>query len=161
MSKPTRAPKLHGFVLATVLAASAGSAHASALAIEQTTLSQARALKCDFPLHAAGTWVDGVAKAEVKRSSLSVRFESIDALNGAATAAGVFGSTDVIVRLAPGRLHLMQIDSSGALNVTTVFNKATVGGRVMAVHTRHEFTDVSLPGFTSRPEQHYGDCAIE
>ena len=161
MSKPTHAPKLHGFVLATVLAAATGSGHASALAIEQTTLSQARALKCDFPLHAAGTWVDGVAQAEVKRSSLSVRFESIDALNGAATAVGAFGSTDVIVRLAPGRLHLMQIDSSGALNVTTVFNKATVGGRVMAVHTRHEFTDVSLPGFTSKPEQHYGDCAIE
>ena len=30
----------------------------------------------------------------------------------------------------------------------------------MAVHTRHEYTDVLLIGFTSRPEQYYGDCAI-
>jgi hypothetical protein len=29
-----------------------------------------------------------------------------------------------------------------------------------AVHTRHEYTMISLPGFTSRPEQYYGECAI-
>jgi hypothetical protein len=29
----------------------------------------------------------------------------------------------------------------------------------MAVHTRHEYTDISLPGFTSRPEMYIGDCA--
>jgi len=33
-----------------------------------------------------------------------------------------------------------------------------VGGKLRAVHTRHEYTEVSLPGFTSRPEQYYGDC---
>lgn len=159
-SRPSRTPKLHGFMLTTVLTVFTNSAPA-ALAIGQTTLSQAKAIKCDFPLHAAGTWVDGIAMAEVKRSSLSLRFESIDRVNGAATAMGLFGSTDVIVRPAPGRLHLMQIDSAGALSVTTVFDKATVGGRVTAVHTRHEFTEVSLPGFTSRPEQHYGDCSLE
>ena len=31
-------------------------------------------------------------------------------------------------------------------------------GKLRAVHTRHEYTEVSLPGFTSRPEQYYGDC---
>jgi len=28
------------------------------------------------------------------------------------------------------------------------------------VHTRHEYTEVRLPGFTSRPEQYYGECEI-
>ena len=26
--------------------------------------------------------------------------------------------------------------------------------------TRHEFTEVSLPGYTSSPEQYYGDCQV-
>jgi len=26
------------------------------------------------------------------------------------------------------------------------------------VHARHEYTEVSLPGYTSRPEQYYGEC---
>jgi hypothetical protein len=39
-----------------------------------------------------------------------------------------------------------------------VFDKETRAGRLQAVHTRHEYTAVSLPGFTSRPEQYYGDC---
>ncbi len=31
-------------------------------------------------------------------------------------------------------------------------------GKLKAVHTRHEYTEVSLPGYTSRPEQYYGEC---
>jgi hypothetical protein len=31
----------------------------------------------------------------------------------------------------------------------------------MAVHTRHEYTDTRLVGFTSRPELYIGDCAVE
>jgi hypothetical protein len=28
------------------------------------------------------------------------------------------------------------------------------------MHSRHEYTDVSLPGYTSSPEQYYGECEI-
>ena len=65
-----------------------------------------------------------------------------------------------MARLTEGTLHLMTIDNAGPLYVTTVFDKETPGGKLKAVHTRHEYTDVSLPGFTSRPEQYYGECEV-
>jgi hypothetical protein len=59
----------------------------------------------------------------------------------------------------------MQMDNSGPLYLTTVFSAGgrdqLPGARLRAVHTRHEFTSVSLPGFTSRPEQYYGECEVE
>lgn len=54
----------------------------------------------------------------------------------------------------------MQMEPYGALYVTTVFNQETQAGRLQAAHTRHEYTPVSLPGLTSRPEQYFGDCAV-
>ena len=51
--------------------------------------------------------------------------------------------------------------SGGALYTTTVFARRTAAGKFIAVHTRHEFTDASVPGFTSRPEQYYGDYDVE
>jgi hypothetical protein len=52
------------------------------------------------------------------------------------------------------------MDAYGALYVTTVFNTESRPGKLQAVHTRHEYTPVSVPGFTSRPEQYYGDCDV-
>jgi hypothetical protein len=54
----------------------------------------------------------------------------------------------------------MQMDPYGAVYVTTIFNSETKNGRLLAVHTRHEYTPVQLPGLTSRPEQYYGDCQV-
>jgi hypothetical protein len=49
---------------------------------------------------------------------------------------------------------------SGPLYTTTVLAKESRDGRLLAIHTRHEYTDVSLPGFTSRPEMYLGECAV-
>ena len=68
---------------------------------------------------------------------------------------------EIIVRLSAGTLHLVQSSSGGPLYVTTVFPEQTPDGKLKAVHTRHEFTALSLPGFTSRPEQYYGACEID
>ncbi len=54
----------------------------------------------------------------------------------------------------------MQMQSAGPLYTTTVLAKETRDGRLMAIQTRHEYTDISLPGFTSRPEMYLGDCAV-
>jgi len=51
------------------------------------------------------------------------------------------------------------MQGAGPLYVTTVIAKETKDGRLMAVHTRHEYTQISMPGFTSRPEMYVGDCA--
>jgi hypothetical protein len=124
----------------------------------QSSLADIRGLNCRFPIYATGTWTKGEAQAEVKSSALSIGFTSIDTQDGTADAVGGFGPTHIVVRLAAGSLHFLQVGSSGSLYVTTVFNKASRPGQLQAVHTRHEYTEVSLPGFTSRPEQYYGDC---
>ena len=59
-----------------------------------------------------------------------------------------------------GTLHLVQAFREGPLYVTTVFPKETRGGRLQAAHTRHEYTLVSMPGYTSRPEQYIGECEL-
>jgi hypothetical protein len=51
--------------------------------------------------------------------------------------------------------------TTGPLYTTTFIDRETQDGKLMAVHTRHEYTDVRLAGFTSRPEQYYGECAVE
>jgi hypothetical protein len=129
-------------------------------AAQQRPLSDIRGLNCRFSIYASGTWTKGEAQAEVKPSSLSIGFKAIDTQDGTADAVGGFGPAHIVVRLAAGSLHFLQVGSSGSLYVTTVFNKAPRPGRLQAVHTRHEYTEVSLPGFTSRPEQYYGECEV-
>jgi len=82
------------------------------------------------------------------------------ALSGTADAVGGGGKTHITVRVVGNYLNLMQMDPYGALYVTTVFNTESRPGKLQAVHTRHEYTPVSVPGFTSRPEQYYGDCDV-
>ena len=125
------------------------------------SLANLKKLQCTFPIQATGTWVDNVPKADVKPAKLSVGFDAIDVGGGTADTLGQFGPLHITVRLTGTTLHFMHMDSGGALYLTTVFapGKGQLpGGKLRAVHTRHEYTEVSLPGFTSRPEQYYGEC---
>ena len=61
--------------------------------------------------------------------------------------------SDVTVRLAEGYLHLMQAFRTGPLYTTTVFDVGANGGKFKAVHSRHEYFTVPVPGATSSPEQ--------
>jgi hypothetical protein len=123
-------------------------------------LGGASEVQCTFKVYATGAWRLDEPTAQVQPSKLSVVFKEIDVQDGIATAVGPFGASTIIARLSSGNLHLLEMATSGALYVTTVFPKELRDGRLRAVHTRHEYTDVSLPGFTSRPEQYYGDCAV-
>ena len=124
-------------------------------------LAGVRSLDCTFTLIAVGTWTDaGAPEAQVDASELAFRFEEIDTQEATAEVIGPFGPSHIITRHAGDYLHFLQMFSSGPLYSTTVFDRETVDGKLMAVHTRHEYTDVSLIGFTSRPEQYYGDCAV-
>ncbi len=125
-------------------------------------LGGARRVACTFPILATGTWDGaGAPQAEIKPASLTVSYDSIDTEDGTAHVNGPFGDLPIIARLTIWSLHFLQMGSEGSLRLTTVFEKETRPGRFKAVHTIHEFTQVSLPGFTSRPEQYYGECAIE
>src|SRR5436190_17813440 len=119
-------------------------------------LQAAKGLSCSFSTMATGTWNADGPHADVKPSKLTMKFASID--ESSAQVVGFLGPSYAIVRLTEGSLHIMTVDNAGPLYVTTIFDKLTADGKFYAVHTRHEFTEVSLPGFTSRPEQYYGSC---
>jgi len=129
--------------------------------IPQGPLSRAKAIKCTFPIMAVGTW--GKEKPEVKiqpSTHPTLEFEKINADEGTAVLKGDYGKYDIIVRYANGYLHLIQSFLDGPLYTTTVLEKTTASGKFKAMHSRHEHTDVSLPGFTSSPEQYYGECEV-
>ncbi len=127
----------------------------------QPRLAGAKALRCTFARAAVGTWgKDGVPDATVRSSPLVLRFDSIDADSGTAQLrSGTVGS-EVTARLAEGYLHFMQSFRTGPLYTTTVFDEGEKSGKLKAVHSRHEYFAVALPGATSSPEQYYGECEI-
>ena len=129
------------------------------------SLSQIQRLKCGFTLMAIGTWEnDGTPSAEVKPATLSMQFDAIDTQEGTANVVDVStisaGAPHIIVRLLGDNLHFLAMNSSGSVYMTTVFSDrdSRAGGKLKAVHTRHEFTQIRLASFTSRPEQYYGYC---
>ena len=129
-------------------------------AAAQEKLATAKSLRCTFPLNATGTWKDGKPEAAVKPATLVLQFDTINTDEGTARLTGEFGAYDIIVRLSAGYLHFIQLFRGGSLYTTTVFEKESSGGKMKAVHSRHEYFDVALTGFTSSPEQYYGECEI-
>jgi hypothetical protein len=123
-------------------------------------LSSARTLECRFTTVAAGGWENGVPKSEVTPKELKLTFSNINIDEATADANSQFGDFYVVVRFSTGYLHLMQMFSSGPLYTTTVMARETTGGRMMAIHTRHEYVPATVPGFDSRPETYLGDCAV-
>jgi len=140
------------FALIITEALHAQSAHAR--------FAGAKSIDCRFTTQAVATWKNGVPQIDVKPSALGLRFEAINTDDGTARVVGMFGPSDIIVRLSEDTLHLIQSFREGPLYATTVFPKETQSGRFQAVHTRHEWTAVALPGYTSSPEQYDGDCQV-
>ncbi|MEP7308136.1 MAG: hypothetical protein ABJA98_21750 [Acidobacteriota bacterium] len=125
------------------------------------SLAGIKTASCEFTLHAVSNWKDGEPQAGLTPAKLSFKFEDINTDEGTARVVGPFGPSDIVVRLSRDTLHFLQSFREGPLYVTTLIPRIARDGRVMAVHTRHEYTDLSLPGYTSRPEQYYGSCALE
>ena len=143
-----------------------GSPILTAQTATPTTLAAVHGLKCTFTLIASGTYDNGVPTAAVKPANLTLQFNAIDTQEGTAEMPGInqlgSGAPHIIVRLVEGNLHFLAMNSTGSMYVTTVFSdrESRASGKWKAVHTRHEFTEVQLSSFTSRPEQYYGFCAV-
>ena len=143
-----------------------GSSVLTAQTAVPPALSAVHALKCTFTLIASGTYDNGVPTAAVKPASLTLQFNAIDTQEGTAEMPGInqlgSGAPHIIVRLVEGNLHFLAMNSTGSMYITTVFSdrESRASGKWKAVHTRHEFTEVQLSSFTSRPEQYYGFCSI-
>lgn len=124
-------------------------------------LQGASRIDCQFTEIAKGDWTGDGTEFATSAVEFSAAFFDIDVESGTAEAEGRFGASYIIVRYAEGYLHFMQTLNSGPLYLTTVLAQESSDGRLKAVHTRHEYTQVSLPGFTSRPEIYLGDCSVE
>ena len=127
----------------------------------QGRLTAAKALRCTFARNATGSWSKaGAATAVVKPSTLVLRFDSINFDDGTAQLRTGKMANEVVVRMAEGYVHFMQVFRTGPLYTTTVFDK-DASGTLKAVHSRHEYFAVPLAGSTSSPEQYYGECDID
>lgn len=148
----------------TLAAICAGLASATARAQDraaQENLRNAVRVDCVFTGKATGDWTEDATAIGTESVEFEAAFFDIDVETGTAEAEGRFGASYIIVRYAEGYLHFMQTLNAGPLYLTTVLAQATADGRFRAVHTRHEYTEVSLPGYTSRPEMYVGDCLVE
>lgn len=123
-------------------------------------INAVKSVRCAFTTLATGNWRDGAAVVETKQTKMALGFDSVNTDDGTARMLGDFGASDIIVRLSEGTLHFVQSFREGPLYTTTIFPFESRPGYFRAVHTRHEYTEVSVPGFTSRPEQYYGECEI-
>jgi hypothetical protein len=126
----------------------------------QRRLEAATRVECTFSMLATGTWDGAQPQAAVQPTELTATFHDIDVDEGTAEAASDFGDLYISVRYTTGYLHFMQMSNAGPLYVTTIFAHESTGGRMKAVHTRHEYTATIVRGFTSRPEMYVGDCAV-
>lgn len=119
------------------------------------------ALQCVFRLVVNANWRSGAPYVDVKPTALRMSFTDVNADEGTATASGQFGRSVIVAKLASGSLHFIQSFRDGPLYVTTVFGDGSSAPTLKAVHTRHEYSGSEVPGFTSSPEQYYGQCEIE
>ena len=130
-------------------------------AAAQLRIASVKSVRCTFPRHAVGTWTkDGAPETTMRSTPLVLRFDSIDPDSGTAQLRNGTVGTEVTARLAEGYLHLMQSFRTGPLYTTTVFDVGENGGKLKAVHSRHEYFKVPLPDATSSPEQYYGECEV-
>lgn len=112
-------------------------------------------------MNATGTWKkDGSPDIAVNQATLVLLFDSINADEGTAQLRNGSVGSEIIVRSAGGYLSFIQSFRAGPLYTTTVFDKENPGSKFKAVHSRHEYFTVPLPGATSSPEQYYGECQI-
>jgi hypothetical protein len=139
--------------------------HAQATA--PVALANVQRLKCSFTHRVLGTWEkDLVPAIETTPAKLSMVFDAIDTQDGTANVTEVTapdaGAPHITVRVLADNLHFLAMNISGSVYLTTVFadRDSRAGKNFKAVHTRHEFTQTRLTGWTSRPEQYYGSCEV-
>jgi hypothetical protein len=109
---------------------------------------------------ATGTWDKNTPAVGVQPIEFKAAYFDINIDEGTAEAESAYGASFISVRYAQGYLHIMQMSDAGPLYLTTVLARAMGEGRLMAVHTRLEYSPTIIPGFTSRPEMYMGSCAI-
>ena len=150
-------------VVVTVFVFLPGSLAGVAQSTDKNPLANVKRLKCKFPVYTVGSWKNGEAKAEVRQSQqFNLEIDEIDADSGTARVTGTSGPTHVTALLTISSLHFVERTVTGTLTITTVFASEGNVKSYRAVHSRHDYLPMSLPGYVSEPSvsQNYGECEV-
>src|SRR5947209_5447777 len=149
-------------VAAAILLAAVQPARAQTT--DKNPLAKVKSLKCRFSIYASGSWSKAQEpQAQVRQpEQLSLEIDEIDTDSGSGRVTGTAGPADVTALLTLSSLHFMERSVTGTLNITTVFAGDPDAKTFRAVHARHDYLPMSLPGFQSEPSvsQHYGICEV-
>jgi hypothetical protein len=140
-----------------IVAAALFAAAANGWMAAEESLPTIKGLKCTFPVHAAAVWEKGTPRAETKRADpLAVQVDEIDLDAGTARQ----GTASVTAILTASSLHVLERSMLGSLTVLSVFAEPTPRGTLRAVRARHDYIQMTVPGFVAEPtvSQHYGEC---
>jgi hypothetical protein len=150
-------------VVVTGLVLLAGSLAGRAQSTDKNPLASVKSLKCRFPVYSVGSWKNGEAKAEIRQAQqFNLDIDEIDADGGTARVTGTSGPTHVTALLTISSLHFVERTVTGTLTITTVFASEGNTRTFRAVHSRHDYLPMSLPGYVSEPSvsQNYGTCEV-
>ena len=135
---------------------------AAAQTTDKNPLTQVKHLKCRFSVYASGSWTKAQEpQGQIRQpETLQLDIDEIDADSGSGRVTGTAGPAEVTALLTISSLHFMERSVTGTLNITTVFAGDPDAKTFRAVHTRHDYLPMSLPGYQSEPSvsQHYGVC---
>ncbi len=135
---------------------------AGAQTTDKNPLAQVKHLKCKFTVYASGSWTKAQEpQGQIRQpETLTLEIDDIDTDSGSGRVTGTAGPADVTALLTISSLHFMERSVTGTLNITTVFAGDSEAQSFRAVHTRHDYLPMNLPGYQSEPSvsQHYGVC---
>ena len=133
----------------------------AAQSTDKNPLALIKSLKCTFPVYAVGSWKNAEPQAQIKQAAqFSLTIDQIDTDSGSGRVTGTSGPVEVTALLTVSSLHFMERSVTGTLNITTVFVSEGGAKKFRAVHSRHDYLPMSIPGFQSEPtvSQNYGMC---
>ena len=152
--------KIRVGILMAVLAL-LGAHTAAAQSTDKNPLALIKSLKCTFPVYAVASWKNGEPAAQIRQAAqFSLTIDEIDTDSGSGRVTGTAGPVEVTALLTVSSLHFMERSVTGTLNITTVFVSEGGAKKFRAVHSRHDYLPMSIPGFQSEPmvSQNYGMC---
>jgi hypothetical protein len=135
----------------------AGALPSAQSAEKKNPLASITMLKCSFPVAVTGSWKDWTPKADIPQGPpLTLVIDEIDIEGGTAR----IGTTHTTALLTQNSVHFMERTMAGSLTMITVLPQKSPKGTLRAVRSRHDYLQMSIPGFVAEPNvsQHYGEC---
>lgn len=118
--------------------------------------SQTLSFRCNFTDGQITNFDSGVPTTKHESKFTELVYDQIDTVKKSARLIGNVGVAEVQVVEGSQLMHLVEITSSGNLNLTTIFftDKSKLSGAYPVVHSRHLKTSASGP----LPSQYIGLC---